>query len=181
MIQKEKQLRQELKGADNQYDNLKLKHKGNHKIDELRKILDEIQSLEATITNNLWAMIAKHSSSIHHSLRVIARLDTIFARALYALERGGIIPFMGVDGQIQVDNFIHPILSSPIRRGNRSSMSAVPIQLLLPRNNNTQRGLVISGSNGTTNHYEMFVFRLLSFLIIPLSYTVVKEAERHWP
>jgi dsDNA-specific endonuclease/ATPase MutS2 len=153
LIQKEKRLRQELKIEDLQYLDPKVKQKGSRKINELKNIQEEIYSLESTITHNLWGMIAKHASSIHQSLEILARLDTIFARALYALERGGTIPFMGIDGQIQVDNFIHPVLSSPLRRrGNQMSSTVVPIQLSLPRHHTTQRGLVITGSNGMSKN-----------------------------
>lgn len=152
MKQKEKRLRQELKVQDGHTYLNYPKVKGSQKIDNLTNLQDEIKALENTITNNLWAILAKHASSIHHSLEVIARLDTIFARAFYARERGGIIPFMGEDGVVQVDNFIHPILSDLGRRDSTVSSTVVPIQLLLPRKSPTQTALVITGSNGKTHH-----------------------------
>lgn len=156
--QKEKQLRLELQRIDDR----KQKTSTNKiMIEKLKTIQEEILLAEQIIINNTWSIIAKYASSIHTSLNILAKVDTVFARALYALERGGVIPWIGNEGCIHIDDFIHPILSSPWNHHHHShdsdknhvSSIVVPIQLLLPRHNTTtitvqQRGLAITGLNG---------------------------------
>jgi hypothetical protein len=148
--QREKELRKDLKLLDEQYDwNPKINHrKGSHKVQDLIRLQEDIQGLENSIINNLWAVIVKQATTIHHSLDILARLDTIFARAFYALECGGVIPYMDEDGQIQVDNFVHPILVTMRDQNKGFSSTVEPIQLSLPYSNTNNSALVITGENG---------------------------------
>lgn len=71
-------------------------------------------------------------------LDALARLDTIFARASYGLEWNAAIPQIGSEGRIEIDKFVHPVLSL-------TKHDVVPIDLKIEL---YQDVLMISGSNG---------------------------------
>lgn len=105
---------------------------------EQASLLKEIMSQEDTILRGLVFNIAKHREDIDRGLSIVARLDTVLAKAAFAVVNSCVIPTVKSNGEIHVCGFRHPLLKSD---------EAIPIDLRLASSDN-KRALIISGPNG---------------------------------
>ncbi len=93
------------------------------------------------ILTTLSSEIGSHASSILAAVDVLTHLDTLLARARFAIEYGGIKPFIVDDDEMEMTNVRHPILAMQMR-GTTSSV--IPLSV---RFDGTSRGILISGPN----------------------------------
>lgn len=91
------------------------------------------------ILSNLTHEIGKDSSSILSSLDIISHLDSMTARAKYAIDFGGIKPVVNEENYIYLRNVRHPLLVHS--KGNKKVM---PLTIEFT---NEKRGHLISGPN----------------------------------
>lgn len=135
-------------------------HLGN----ELYDLRMEINEIGNEIKRHLTSTILQSSLIINKGLDAVARMDCIFARAAFGVRFNGVLPNVGSDGVIDINGFLHPVLSSQI--GEKT----VPIDILLS-DENGERCLIISGPNGGGKSLAMKSFGLcvmMNKLSIPL-------------
>jgi len=109
----------------------------------LSEIREEMKSLENEITQNLIRLIIRGAPFIQSGMDALARVDTIFAKAAFGCTMNGIIPHVGNDGKIEVNDFIHPVLAGR----SIGIHNVVPIDIVISGNTGS-RSLIISGPNG---------------------------------
>ena len=93
------------------------------------------------ILSMLSAEIGAVSHGIDEAVYVLTELDTILARARFALDYGGIKPHIVDDEEIELTNVFHPILAI---NAKRSKDTVIPLSV---RFDHTTRGILISGPN----------------------------------
>ena len=140
-----------LKVLQNQVDEAAVKltncdsSKRSAKEKEFALLLDNLQDAEDEIRRSLFQLIIGNSAEINQSMNILARLDVIFAKAASGQSTGGLIPMVGNGGEIQVPQFVHPVLLGT--KTKTMSRDVVPIDLKLS-SKGPERALIISGPNG---------------------------------
>jgi DNA mismatch repair protein MutS2 len=99
--------------------------------------LREIQRVLTVLT----AEIGAHASAIGSAFDVLIHLDTLHARAGYALARGGIKPVLFDDATLELEQVRHPIL---VHQSSSTGGTVVPMGI---RFDAKARGVLISGPN----------------------------------
>lgn len=151
----------ELDSLRDREEKLLLKIKGNKNADndvnnhrQLATIRDEISVLEQQATHKMIATMIDVAPYVQRALHALARLDVIFARAAFACEWGGVIPEVGNEASIDVNDFIHPVLVlEKIRH-------VVPVDLFL-----SDQVLVISGPNSGGKTVAIKSFGMVSCFV----------------
>ena len=139
---------------------LKLLNNGAKELDKgLVAIRAEIEETTNQILSSLAQKVLSASTSLDHGLEVMARLDTLMAKAAYSLSLNGVVPIVKTDGEILIENFLHPILLTTMVDRDR----VVPIDLRLSSDAG-ESALVISGPNGGGKTLSMKSFGLVSIL-----------------
>ena len=133
----------------------KAKGRGKGREKQLAEIREEIMEREDSIQEGLIRVVALFRETIDSALSVVARLDTIMARAAFGIRHSALIPLLNSDGEINVQDFRHPLLESEL--GN----TPVPINLQLSQKEG-DRALIISGSNGGGKTLAMKSFGVAS-------------------
>ncbi len=93
------------------------------------------------ILTTLTAEIGAVSRSIEEAVNVLTQLDTLIARARFAMDLGGIKPVIAEERVIEITNVRHPLL---VLQARNSPGSVVPLSV---RFDATTRGILISGPN----------------------------------
>lgn len=93
------------------------------------------------ILTTLSAEVGAVSYGIDAAVDVMTQLDSILARARFALDYGGILPTIVSDPELEFTNVAHPVLMIQ-SKGNRSSV--IPLSA---RFDAATRGMLISGPN----------------------------------
>lgn len=99
--------------------------------------LREIQRILTVLT----AEVGSNSGAISGAFDVLLHLDTIHARAAYALARGGIKPMIVREETLELEHVRHPIL---VHQAAQTGGTVVPLGI---RFDATSRGVLISGPN----------------------------------
>jgi DNA mismatch repair protein MutS2 len=139
--------------------------------DRLASIRNALATIEEEIEHSLTQTILKASSVIDRGIHIMARLDVIFSKAAFGTLLNGAIPKVMHNGQIDVRDFVHPVLAlrASIAKDTALSENAVPIDLLLEQESSA--ALIISGPNGggkTVALKSFGVASLLTKLAIPI-------------
>ena len=121
-------------------------------------IQSEIEKTTSQILSGLAQRILGASKTIDHGLNIIATLDIIMSKAAYGSTLNGIFPHVAAEGEINVDNFIHPVLARTVEEDR-----LVPVDLRLSSSTGEQ-ALVISGPNGGGKSMSMKSFGIASIL-----------------
>lgn len=138
----------------------KLLEKGGKELDkDLVAVRAEIDETTGQIVAGLAQKVVSASKSIDYGLEVAARLDVLMAKAAYASSLNGVIPVVKTEGEICVQDFLHPVLLKTMQDRDR----VVPIDLRLSSDTG-ERALVISGPNGGGKTLSMKSFGLVSIL-----------------
>ena len=124
---------------------------------EFALLLDNLEDAEDEIRRSLFQLIIGNSAEINQSMNILARLDVIFAKAAFGQSTGGLIPTVGNGGEIQVQQFVHPVLLCA--QAKAMSRDVVPIDLKLS-SSGSERALIISGPNGGGKTAAMKVGRV---------------------
>lgn len=123
--------------------------------------------MEEEIERGLIYTIHEMTTVIGRGIHVMARLDVILSKAAFGNVLNGDIPIVRHDGQISVQDFVHPVLA--LRKG-LSVDDPVPIDLHLSHDQGSQ-ALIISGPNGGGKTIALKSFGvacLLAKLAIPV-------------
>jgi len=152
----------ELDSLRDREDKLLLKIKGSKSADndlnnhrQLATIREEISIIEQQTTNVLIASLIDAAPHVQRAQHSLARLDVIFARAAYACEWGGVIPEVGNESSINVQEFVHPVLAL-----EKSARDVVPVDLFLPG-----QVLMISGPNAGGKTLSLKSFGLCAWFV----------------
>jgi len=103
----------------------------NNEIRELRS--KEKYEIEK-ILNELTTMVAKVAAGIQKSLKAVAQLDFIFAKAKMSIDYEGTQPFLNTNGYVNIKQGRHPLLKGDV----------VPIDIIFGKDYSS---LVITGPN----------------------------------
>jgi len=93
------------------------------------------------ILTTLSAEIGSVADNILVAVSVLTEVDTVLARARYAMDFNGIKPTIVDDDEIELTNVRHPLLAMQV---SHAGSSVVPLSV---RFNAQQRGILISGPN----------------------------------
>ena len=110
---------------------------------DLEQLQEQLEAAEQEILHSLSQTVKAVSTEIDTNLNILARLDTIFAKAAFGTFVDAQIPTVGQEGCILVDQFVHPVLLL----AEEGSHEVVPIDLRLSAQEG-QRALIVSGPNG---------------------------------
>jgi hypothetical protein len=136
-----------------------LMDRGGKEYDEkVVAIQSEIEATTQQIVSGLAQKILSVSKTIDHGLDVVAFLDTVIARATYGASLNGVFPVVQDGGEISVEQFVHPVLSSAV-----VATDLVPVDLQLSSESGEQ-ALIISGPNGGGKSMAMKSFAMASIL-----------------
>jgi len=131
-----------------------------HLGDELSSIRDEMTIVQNQVLHHLSRKILQEVSKIDKGLNVVAKIDCIFARAIFGSVMNGYIPYVGTEGgTIQVRDFVHPILTV----NKHSNKDPVPIDLFISTQRN-ENSLIISGPNAGGKTLAMKSFGLVAIM-----------------
>ena len=106
---------------------------------EISLLKNEEQREVYTILNNLTKEIGENAHNFIDSLDIMARFDSLIARAKYAIDFGGIKPKIHNEEYIYLRNIRHPLLAH-----TKKIKNVVPLSIEF---NNEIRGHLISGPN----------------------------------
>lgn len=93
------------------------------------------------ILTTLTAELAAVAPEIRAAFDVLLKLDSILARARYALDFGGIKPVIADDEDVELKNVHHPVLKA---QGRRDKTEVIPLSVSFRE---STRGILISGPN----------------------------------
>lgn len=97
----------------------------------------EIIKILTTLTAELGAV----APEVRAAFDVLLKLDSILARARYALDYGGIKPVIADDEDVELTNVHHPVLKA---QGRRDKTDVIPLSVSFRE---STRGILISGPN----------------------------------
>jgi DNA mismatch repair protein MutS2 len=121
---------------------------------------EELETKIQEIERGLVQVVFRCLKSIDTVFNWIAQLDLCFAKAFFGVH--GCIPNVSSDGQIVVDQFVHPLLLTGTSKHQREeNQQVVPIDLRLP-DETGHRALIISGPNGGGKSLAMKSFGLVA-------------------
>jgi len=112
----------------------------------------EIERLLKELTN----LIGKENEKLKEALRVIAYIDTVFARAKYSIEIIGAFPEINNNKSFYVNDARHPVLLKKMGRG-----ATIPLNFEL----DDQKIIVITGPNAGGKTVVLKTIGLLSLLL----------------
>jgi DNA mismatch repair protein MutS2 len=149
---------------------------------ELVSIQHEIEQVEQQIQIGLVQRVFSVSRIIDEGLDLVSRLDVLFSKAAFGKRCNGVLPKVGSNGIIDVQNFVHPVLAIQKDWSVSNPGSVVPTDLHLS-NVAGSRALIISGPNGGGKTLAMKSFGMCSVLLklgipIPVS---TEEDETETP
>jgi dsDNA-specific endonuclease/ATPase MutS2 len=142
-------------------------------ISNLTQTLNQKKYLEKDLLGQLQTSINQYKHQIQYALNIVARIDTLLARAFYGYQYSGIFPqHIYHEGCISIKSFVHPVLALL----DEEPSEVVPIDLDLmdsssANNNATKPALIISGANGggktlgDTYHMKNLLFLLYLCII----------------
>ncbi|MEZ3519863.1 MAG: Smr/MutS family protein [Muribaculaceae bacterium] len=107
----------------------------------IRELEMDAQREEIEILKSVAARLRPHTGAIGASCRVLARLDFIRAKALFAREVDGRMPILERERTLELYHAVHPQLLLSLRTQGKE---VVPLSLTL---DNNHRILIISGPN----------------------------------
>ncbi|MBI2793377.1 MAG: endonuclease MutS2 [Ignavibacteria bacterium] len=93
------------------------------------------------ILTMLTSEVGSVGSHLEAASEILIHLDTLIARAQYAVDFGGIKPKIVDEGIIELTNVRHPVL---VQNARASQSDVVPLSVLIDSNS---RGILISGPN----------------------------------
>ncbi len=103
-------------------------------MNDTKKILEEEERREESrILREISSFLFSKISQMRKALAVVAHFDSIYARALYAIEEGAVVIHPGTSGKLKLVRARHPLIPKD---------RVVPITLEL-----NKKGLVITGPN----------------------------------
>jgi DNA mismatch repair protein MutS2 len=112
---------------------------------EMNNDLSLLHGREQREIIRILTMLTSEVGSVGHHLEatfdILIHLDTLIARAQYALDFGGIKPKIVDEGIIELTNVRHPVL---VQNATATQAEVVPLSVLIDANN---RGILISGPN----------------------------------
>lgn len=121
---------------------------------ELTTLVENLEAAQDEIRRSLFQLIIGNSEEINSGMDTVARLDVILAKASFGERVGGVIPSVASEGELLVQQFVHPVLLS-------SGREIVPIDL---RHGSSKRALIISGPNGGGKTAAMKSFAVVAIL-----------------
>lgn len=134
---------------------------------QLAIVRNEMAILESQITRTLITAMIRAAKDVQRGMNALARLDVVFAKASFGCDWDGTIPEMGTEGQVHVEQFVHPVLALESRvvkgDGDGNVAAAVPVDLVLPGVGGYQ-SLIISGPNGGGKTLALKSFGLVSMM-----------------
>ena len=102
---------------------------------EIRELDSAIRDEKLRILRELTSKVHAESRKIEETLHVLGKLDGLYARARYALDRGATIPKLNAQGRVRLIEARHPLLDPE---------TVVPISIDF---GDRQRGVLITGPN----------------------------------
>lgn len=106
---------------------------------DLSLLLNEEKREIYKILQNLTAEIGNEANDFLRNVDILAHFDSVFAKARYALDNGGIKPEIISESRIELINIRHPLLVHA-----KSSKHVMPLSIYFDEN---KRGHLISGPN----------------------------------
>lgn len=118
----------------------------------IRELEGEIRDEKLRILQALTAKLHQETPALRKTLASYARIDSIYARAKYAMDVKAHVPALNTEGLIKLKNARHPLLDTKI---------VVPISLSLGKKH---RGMVITGPNTGGKTIALKTVGLLSLM-----------------
>lgn len=118
----------------------------------IRELEGEIRDEKLRILQALTAKLHQETPALRKTLQSYARIDSIYARAKYAMDVKAHIPALNTEGLIELKNARHPLLDAKI---------VVPISLSLGQKH---QGMVITGPNTGGKTIALKTVGLLSLM-----------------
>ena len=109
---------------------------------ELSNLQEDIIAKENEIELDLSLTILSSRKNVNKALNIVAELDILFSKAAFGQRIHGRNPTIGVDGQISIHNFVHPLLAL---KGDTTNVVPIDLNLFIEQE---KRALLISGMNG---------------------------------
>ena len=138
---------------------------------KLTQVRQEISYLEQDIKYHLVSTLTGAALCIRKGQDLIARIDTLLARASFGYKFNAIFPEVRDEGCVKVMNFIHPVLAlSALEKTGSFAQQVIPIDLDISDDVGKQ-ALIISGANGGGKSCALKSFGLtaiMSRLAIPI-------------
>ncbi len=106
---------------------------------EISLLMSEEKREVERILKNLTQEIGSEARQLLQTFEIVSNFDSLLARAKYALDFGGIKPFISEDNEIELINAKHPILAH-----TKGLKNVIPLTTYF---NNEKRGQLISGPN----------------------------------
>ena len=122
---------------------------------QITELQQELTQQEEIIRRALAVDIARYRTEIDRSLSIVARLDTLLARAAFGVAHSCVFPIVQSSGKICVNGFRHPLMKSE---------GTVPVDLRLS-GLGRERALIISGPNGGGKTAAMKSFGLAAVFV----------------
>jgi DNA mismatch repair protein MutS2 len=108
------------------------------------------------LLKELTQLIGKESDKLKEALKIIAYLDSVFARAKYSIEIIGVFPTIKNQNSFYLNDARHPVLLKKLGRQN-----CIPLSLKL----DNQRIIVITGPNAGGKTVVLKTIGLLALLV----------------
>lgn len=141
------------------------------KSNELTQVREDMSSVEYEIKQRLSSSIFRNAALINSGLDSVARLDTIFARAVFGSTMNGILPIVKDEGIIDISSFVHPLVATKDHikmtkeEKNKTLNKVVPIDLKIGGTiESDYQSLIISGPNGGGKTVAMKSFGLVTVM-----------------
>jgi DNA mismatch repair protein MutS2 len=149
---------------------------------EVQALQGEIDEVEGQIRSGLAQLILGAAEVIDAGVDVLALLDIIFAKAAFGLRFNGAFPQISNNGEIAVEEFIHPVLAMhdgfSLSAGPGRAGHVTPVDLFLSKERG-KRALLISGPNGGGKTLSMKSFGLVGVLTkIGIPIPIAENAPR---
>ena len=145
--------------------------------DQLALLQEQVKLAESEIQYGLAFSILQYRQDIIDAFNIVARLDTLFAKAAFGLRTHARVPLVLNEGCIDVQQFVHPLLQMS------GTEAVVPVDLILSANDKC-RALIISGMNGGGKTLSLKSFGLAAILVrmgVPIPSKVARSASKGLP